>query len=106
MERLDDGEVSPHLADVVEVGDELELRGPVGGWFVWAGTTPAIGVAGGTGVVPLVAMLRHAQDLGREDLLDVLVSARTVDDVPYREELAGHRLVITRQASTAAGPAG
>ena len=89
VERLDDGEVSPHLADVVEVGDELELRGPIGGWFVWAGTTPAVGVAGGTGVVPLVAMLRHARDLGREDLLDLLVSARTLDDVPYREELAG-----------------
>ncbi|WP_254185173.1 FAD-binding oxidoreductase [Nocardioides panacis] len=97
VERLDDGEVSPHLADVVRVGDELELRGPVGGWFVWAGTTPAIGVAGGTGVVPLVAMLRHARDLGREDLLDLVVSARTTDDVPYREELAGHRLVVTRQ---------
>ena len=65
VERLDDGEVSPYLADVVEPGDELELRGPIGGWFVWDGERPAVGVAGGTGVVPLVAMLRHARHLGR-----------------------------------------
>ncbi len=60
VERLDDGEVSPYLADAVEVGDELELRGPIGGWFTWDGSAPAVGVGGGTGVVPLVAMLRHA----------------------------------------------
>jgi ferredoxin-NADP reductase len=96
VERLDDGEVSTYLADVVEPGDELALRGPIGGWFVWEGNAPAVGVAGGTGVVPLVAMLRHARDLGREDLLRLLVSARTLDQVPYREELAGHRLLLTR----------
>jgi ferredoxin-NADP reductase len=96
VERLDDGEVSGYLADVVEPGDELELRGPIGGWFVWEGDVPAVGVAGGTGAVPLVAMLRHARDLGREDLLRLLVSARTLDDVPYRDELAGHRIVLTR----------
>ena len=60
VERLDDGEVSPYLADDVEVGDELQLRGPIGGWFVWDGTTPVVGIGGGTGVVPLVSMLRHA----------------------------------------------
>jgi ferredoxin-NADP reductase len=98
VERLDDGEVSGYLADVVEPGDELELRGPIGGWFVWEGDTPAIGVAGGTGVVPLVAMLRHARGLGREGLLRLLVSARTLDQVPYRDELAGHRLLLTRAA--------
>src|SRR4051812_24803124 len=69
VERLDDGEVSTFLADAVEVGDELELRGPIGGWFVWEADVPAVGVAGGTGVVPLVAMLRHARNLGRESLL-------------------------------------
>src|SRR6476619_7664852 len=77
VERLDDGEVSTYLADVVEPGDELELRGPIGGWFVWDGSAPAVGVAGGTGLVPLVAMLRHARDLGRPDLISVVVSART-----------------------------
>ena len=73
---------------MVEPGDELELRGPIGGWFVWDGDAPALGVAGGTGVVPLVAMLRHARDLGREDLLRVLVSARTLTELPYADELA------------------
>jgi ferredoxin-NADP reductase len=98
VERLDDGEVSGYLADVVEPGDELELRGPIGGWFVWEGDSPALGVAGGTGVVPLVAMLRHARDLGRQDLLRLLVSGRTLEQVPYRDELAGHRLLLTRAA--------
>ncbi len=97
VERLDDGEVSTYLADVVEPGDELELRGPIGGWFVWEADVPAVGVAGGTGVVPLVAMLRHARDLGREELLDLLVSARTLGELPYRDELAGHRVVLTRE---------
>ncbi len=105
VERLVDGEVSGYLADVVEVGDELELRGPIGGWFVWEADVPAVGAAGGSGVVPLVSMLRHARDLGRADLLRMLVSARTLDDVPYRDELNGHRLVLTRaeHAGRAAG---
>src|SRR5881398_833817 len=64
VERLDDGEVSTYLADVVTPGDELEVRGPIGGWFVWDGETPALLVAGGFGVVPFIAMLRHARDLG------------------------------------------
>ena len=98
VERLDDGEVSTYLADVVEVGDELELRGPIGGWFVWKGDEAAVGVAGGTGVVPLVAMLRHARDLGREDLLRLAVSARTLAELPYADELAGHSVLTTREA--------
>jgi ferredoxin-NADP reductase len=97
VERLDDGEVSTYLADVVEPGDELELRGPIGGWFVWEGERPAVGVAGGTGVVPLVAMLRHARDLGREDLVRLAVSARTAAAIPYRDDLAGQVVVTTRE---------
>jgi len=97
VERLDDGEVSTFLADVVEVGDELDLRGPIGGWFVWEADVPAVGVAGGTGVVPLVAMLRHARNLGRESLLRLAVSARTLDELPYAEELAGHAVLTTRE---------
>jgi ferredoxin-NADP reductase len=96
VERLDDGEVSTYLADVVQPGDELELRGPIGGWFVWEGDREAVGVAGGVGVVPLVAMVRHARDLGREDLLRLLVSGRTLGELPYRDELTGHRVVLTR----------
>jgi ferredoxin-NADP reductase len=99
VERLDDGEVSTHLADVVEPGDELEVRGPIGGWFVWDGETPALLVAGGVGVVPFVAMLRHARDIGRTDLLRIVVSSRTLAELPYAEELAeaGVLIVLTRE---------
>jgi ferredoxin-NADP reductase len=94
VERLDDGEVSTFLADVVQVGDELDVRGPIGGWFVWDGTRPAFGIAGGSGAVPLVAMLRHAIDVGRTDYLRLAVSARTWTDLPYGEELkAGGALI-------------
>jgi ferredoxin-NADP reductase len=100
VERLPDGEVSTYLADVVEPGDELEVRGPIGGWFVWDGETPALLLAGGFGVVPFVAMLRHARHLGRGDLLRVAVSARTMAELPYADELldAGALIVLTREA--------
>jgi len=100
VERLADGEVSTYLADVAEPGDELEVRGPIGGWFVWDGATPALLVGGGTGVVPLVAMIRHARDLGRLDLLRVAVSSRTLAELPYADELAtaGALVVLTREA--------
>ena len=92
--------MSPYLTDVVEPGDELEVRGPIGGWFVWDGATPALLVGGGTGVVPLVAMVRHALDLGRPDLLRVAVSTRTLAELPYADELAGvgALIVTTREA--------
>ncbi|TKJ21551.1 oxidoreductase [Blastococcus sp. CCUG 61487] len=97
--RLDDGEVSLHLADVVEPGDELEVRGPIGGWFVWDGAGPALLVAGGYGVVPFVSMLRHARATGRADLLRIAVSARTLAELPYADELAdaGALLALTRE---------
>jgi ferredoxin-NADP reductase len=100
VERLDDGEVSTYLADVVEPGDTFEVRGPIGGWFAWDGETPALLVGGGTGVVPLVAMVRHARATGTEDLLRVAVSARTLAELPYAEELqaAGAVVVTTREA--------
>ena len=98
IERLYQGEVSSFLAEVVEVGDELEVRGPIGGWFVWDATTPALGLAGGSGAVPFVAMLRHARVVGRTDLLRLAVSARTREDVPYPDELeaAGALVALTR----------
>jgi ferredoxin-NADP reductase len=100
IERLDDGEVSTYLADVVEPGDQLEVRGPIGGWFVWDGRTPALLLAGGFGVVPFVAMIRHARDLGRTDLLRIAVSSRTLAELPYAQELmdAGALIVLTREA--------
>jgi ferredoxin-NADP reductase len=100
VERLDDGEVSTYLADVVEPGDELEVRGPIGGWFVWDGESPALLLAGGFGVVPFIAMLRHARALGREHLLRIAVSSRTLAELPYAQELmdAGALIVLTREA--------
>jgi ferredoxin-NADP reductase len=93
VERLDDGEVSPYLCDVLHAGDGLEVRGPIGGYFAWdtAQGGPLLLVAGGSGVVPLMAMLRHH---ARADarvragvLVRLLYSARTWDDVIYRGEL-------------------
>ncbi|MGY1639931.1 FAD-binding oxidoreductase [Geodermatophilus sp. SYSU D00703] len=99
VERLVEGEVSTYLADVVEPGDELEVRGPIGGWFVWDGAMSALLVGGGTGVVPLVSMLRTAAVLGRTDLLRTAVSTRTLAELPYADELlaAGARVVTTRE---------
>jgi ferredoxin-NADP reductase len=99
IQRLDEGEVSTYLADVVAPGDQLEVRGPIGGWFVWDGATSALLVAGGSGVVPLVAVVRHARDLGRTDLLRLAVSSRTLAELPYADELigAGALVVLTRE---------
>jgi ferredoxin-NADP reductase len=100
VERLEDGEVSTHLADVVEPGDELEVRGPIGGWFVWDGESPALLIGGGTGVVPLVAMLRTARALGRPDLLRIAAAGRTFAELPYGQELAdaGALLALSRES--------
>jgi ferredoxin-NADP reductase len=108
VERLDDGEVSTYLADVVQRGDELEVRGPIGGWFVWGGQEPAVGVAGGSGVVPFIAMLRHAADLGRSHLLRLCVSARTRVDLPYADELTsqGAIEVLSREDIPGGRPRG
>ena len=87
VERVDDGEVSTHLFDVVERGDELELRGPLGGWFAWDGITPALAIGGGTGVVPLISMLRHSRDIGHPELVCLIGAGRTLAELPYAEEL-------------------
>lgn len=94
VERLDDGEVSPYLADELRPGDGVEVRGPIGGWFVWDAALggPLLLVAGGSGVVPLMAMLRHRARLDAPVRARVparlLYSARAWDDVIYRDELA------------------
>jgi ferredoxin-NADP reductase len=109
VERLDDGEVSTFLHDEVRVGDELEVRGPIGGWFVWRGDGPAVLVGGGSGLVPLMAMLRHARRLGREDLVRLVVSVRSPDDLLYADEVGGSEtsVLYTRVASASASrPAG
>jgi ferredoxin-NADP reductase len=108
VEELADGEVSPYLADAVEVGDQLELRGPIGGWFVWDGQNPAVGIGGGTGVVPLISMLRHARHLGTERLLHLAVSSRTLAELPYADELTAARaaIALSRERSVSGRPAG
>jgi ferredoxin-NADP reductase len=89
VERIPDGEVSPFLHDVVEVGDGLELRGPIGGYFVWETALggPLLLVAGGSGVVPLMAMVRHRQRAGSSVPTRLLFSSRHLEEVIYREEL-------------------
>jgi ferredoxin-NADP reductase len=89
VERLDDGEVSPYLAEELVVGDKLELRGPIGGYFVWETEQggPLLLVGGGSGVVPLVAMLRHRAASGAVVPTRLLYSARSLEDVIYRDEL-------------------
>jgi ferredoxin-NADP reductase len=92
VERLDDGEVSPYLTEELRTGDELELRGPVGGYFVWepADGGPLMLLAGGSGIAPLRSILRHRQRAGSDVQARLLYSARTWDDVIYRDELGGH----------------
>jgi ferredoxin-NADP reductase len=89
VERLDDGEVSPYLADELRPGDELELRGPVGGYFVWEESLggPLLLVAGGSGVVPLHAILRHHRAIESTVPVRVLYSSRSLDEVIYYDEL-------------------
>jgi ferredoxin-NADP reductase len=90
VERLDDGEVSPYLVDEVVPGDHFELRGPVGGYFVWdadSSPEPLLLVAGGSGVVPLMAMLRHRAVAGSNVAAKLLYSSRTFEDIIYRDEL-------------------
>ena len=100
VERLEDGEVSSFLHDEVVPGDELEVRGPIGGWFVWRGATPALLVGGGSGIVPLMAMVRLARRTGRSDLVRLVVSVRSPEDLYYRDELPGPEtaVVYTRAA--------
>jgi ferredoxin-NADP reductase len=103
VERLEDGEVSMFLHDVVEVGDELDVRGPIGGWFVWDGASPALLVGGGSGVVPLMSMLRLARRTGHADLLRLVVSVRSPDDLYYASEIAGPETTIVYTRATPAG---
>src|SRR3989442_2989858 len=89
VERLDDGEVSPYLTEELRVGDKLELRGPIGGYFVWQAQMggPLLLVAGGSGIVPLMAMLRHRAAVGSNVPTRLLYSSRSLEDVIYRDEL-------------------
>lgn len=105
VERLQDGEVSPYLFDVLEPGDQLEMRGPIGMYFVWESHMggPLLMIAGGSGVVPFRAMLRHRESAGSDVPTRLLYSVQTSRDIIYREELATARhgvevsLTLTRE---------
>ena len=90
VERLDDGEVSPYLTEELRPGDEIEIRGPIGGYFVWdpPGGAPLLLLAGGSGIVPLRAILRQRSRTGSSVPVRLLYSARSLADVIYRAELA------------------
>jgi ferredoxin-NADP reductase len=105
VEKLDDGEVSPYLAEELRVGDKLELRGPIGGYFVWDAQQggPLLLVGGGSGVVPLVSMLRHRAAVAPSVPARLLYSARSLDDVIYRDELGGFDVVYTLTREQPAG---
>jgi ferredoxin-NADP reductase len=108
VEEIEDGEVSPYLVQELRVGDELELRGPIGGHFTWRVQDggPLLLLAGGSGLVPLMAMLRHRAARHSGVSARLLVSFRRADDILYRDELAGLgeddglevRVTLTREA--------
>jgi ferredoxin-NADP reductase len=89
VERLDDGEVSPYLVDEVRPGDRIELRGPIGGYFVWQVKDggPVMLIAGGSGVVPLMAMLRHRAAAGSDVPVRLLASWRSLEDAIFAAEV-------------------
>jgi ferredoxin-NADP reductase len=89
IEKLEGGEVSPYLVDELQVGDELELRGPIGGYFVWEVNMggPLLLIAGGSGVVPLMAIMRHRRAVKSAVPTRFLYSSRSYDDIIYRSEL-------------------
>ncbi|MDQ2887751.1 MAG: ferredoxin reductase [Chloroflexota bacterium] len=94
VELLNDGEVSPYLVEELRVGDKIELRGPIGGYFVWEATMggPLLLVAGGSGIVPLMAIVRHRSAVGSTVPTRLLVSARSYEEIIYRDEL--ERLLV------------
>jgi ferredoxin-NADP reductase len=114
IERLEDGEVSPFFHDIVAVGDEIELRGPIGGHFRWSVEDggPVLLVGGGSGVVPLACMIRHRAHYAGAAPVALVYSARTVPDVIFHEELRAlsdrnegfaYFPTLTRQLEPAAG---
>jgi ferredoxin-NADP reductase len=114
IERLPDGEVSPFFHDVAELGDEIELRGPLGGHFIWPGdaSSPVLLIGAGSGVAPLAAMVRQRRASGQSVPTVLLMSARTIRDTLFLDELLAaeesqsgfsFRLALTREAATRSG---
>lgn len=112
VERVEDGEVSPYLVETVRAGDRFELRGPIGGYFAWTSALdgPLFLIAGGSGIAPLMAMLRHRAAAGATAPARLLYSSRTFDDIIFRSELerlaaSGSGLAVT-YTLTRSSPAG
>ncbi|MDO8211764.1 ferredoxin reductase [Conexibacter sp. CPCC 206217] len=96
IDRLDDGEVSPYFHDVVEIGDRVEVRGPFAAYFVWSGESPTLLVGGGSGVVPLMSMLRHRRRTAPDAVMKLVYSVRDAGDVIFARELAqGDETLLT-----------
>ena len=108
VERLEDGEVSPYLVDEARAGDSVEVRGPVGGWFVWDARDggPLFLVAGGSGLAPLMAMLRHRSLAGSDAEATLLLSARRPEDVLFASELDALDGARVERTYTRAAPDG
>ncbi len=109
VERLEDGEVSPYLTDEIRPGDGLELRGPVGGWFAWEASEggPLLLVAGGSGIAPLMAMIRHHRAAESPTPVRLLLSSRSYEEIIFREELedlAAETLQITHTLTRSTPP--
>jgi ferredoxin-NADP reductase len=99
VNRLEDGEVSPYLHDVLVVGDQIEVRGPFASYFVWRGEQPALLVGGGSGVVPLMAMIRHRRRAMPDAAMRLIYSVRTPEDLIFADELGSDALITyTKQA--------
>jgi ferredoxin-NADP reductase len=99
IDRLEDGEVSPYFHDVVQEGDQVEVRGPFTSYFVWRGEHPALLVGGGSGVVPLMCMLRHRRRAMPELAMRLIYSVRSADELIYADELEPDAIVtFTRSA--------
>ena len=109
VQRLEDGEVSPYLTDELRPGDKIELRGPIGGYFVWEPSQggPLMLVAGGSGIVPLMAMIRTRAAAGDDTETRLLYSSRSQDDVIYRDELerlSGNGLTVVHALTESQPP--
>lgn len=106
VERLEDGEVSAYLHHELRVGDPLEVRGPFGGWFVWNGRSPVLLVGGGSGVVPLMSMLRHHRATGSSVPLRLVVSVRSPDALPFAGEYGAETTVVYSRHAAGGRPPG
>jgi ferredoxin-NADP reductase len=97
IERLADGEVSPYFHDVAQIGDEIELRGPLGGHFLWSrdSSKPVLLIGAGSGLVPLMAMIRHRRASGQSVPIALLLSSRNWRHVLFRDELLGAEAALS-----------